>query len=38
LHEAIYKHYEQFAQLGRLQIPNRIDSIIFGIDSNLNIL
>jgi hypothetical protein len=38
LYEARCKYYEKHTQLGPLQIPNRIHSINFGIDSNLNLL
>jgi hypothetical protein len=38
LHEARFKYFEQFSQMGQLRIPNRISDIKFGTDSSLNFL
>jgi hypothetical protein len=38
LHDAIHEYSEQLSQLGQLQILNRIHSINFGTNLNLNFL
>jgi hypothetical protein len=38
LHGAIFEYFEQLYKLGKLQIPNSIHDINFGIDSSLNLL